>query len=89
MSKFELIHLNMNIKVLGTGCAKCNALEQAVRQAAKELNIEASIEKVEAFQEIMAYGIMLTPGLVIDEKVVLSGKVPDLKDLKALITQHA
>lgn len=75
----------MNIKVLGTGCANCKNLEKATYNAVAELGIEASIEKVEDITKIMAYGIMRTPGLVIDEKVVLSGRIPGMPELKELI----
>ncbi len=75
----------MNIKVLGTGCSNCKTLEKLVRSAVEEMKIEATVEKVEDIQKIMGYGIMRTPGLVIDEKVVLSGKVPSAKELVELI----
>ncbi len=78
----------MEIKVLGTGCANCKTLENATRQAAAELNISTTIEKVEDIQKIMEYGIMRTPGLVIDGKVVLSGQVPKKSELKELLTQN-
>jgi len=75
----------MNIKVLGTGCSNCKTLEKLVRTTVEELKIDATVEKVEDIQQIMGYGIMRTPGLVIDEKVVLSGKVPSAKELVELI----
>lgn len=75
----------MEIKVLGTGCAKCKKLEQLTREVVAEMNIEASIEKVEDIYKIMQYGVMRTPGLVIDGKVVLSGELPKTSELKALI----
>lgn len=75
----------MNIKVLGTGCSNCKTLEKLVRSTVEEMKIEATIEKVEDIQKIMGYGIMRTPGLVINEKVVLSGKVPSAKELIELI----
>jgi small redox-active disulfide protein 2 len=78
----------MNIKVLGSGCAKCKTLEKATRQAADELNLDAAIEKVEDIQRIMEYGIMRTPGLVINDKVVLSGQTPKVNELKELLTQN-
>jgi len=77
----------MNIKVLGTGCAKCKKLEQLTREAIAEAGIEASIEKVEDIYKIMQYGVMQTPGLVIDEKVVLTGRLPKRTELKELLTQ--
>ncbi len=77
----------MDIKVLGTGCPKCKALEKAVRNSVAELNIQADVSKVEDIMEIMKYGVMRTPALVINEKVVLSGRLPDGKELKNLLTQ--
>ncbi|NVN95355.1 MAG: TM0996/MTH895 family glutaredoxin-like protein [Bacteroidetes bacterium] len=78
----------MEIKVLGTGCANCKTLEKGVQIAVEELKIEAKVEKVEDIQKIMGYGIMRTPGLVINEKVVLSGRVPSVKEIKELIEKH-
>lgn len=78
----------MDIKVLGTGCAKCKTLEQATRNAIQELNLDAAIEKVEDIQKIMEYGIMRTPGLVINGEVVLSGQVPKMTELKEILTKH-
>ena len=78
----------MEIKVLGTGCAKCKSLEKITKQAIEELNINASVEKVEDIQKIMEYGIMRTPGLVIDGKVILSGKLPKLDEMKDILTQN-
>ncbi|HSP47308.1 MAG TPA: thioredoxin family protein [Clostridiaceae bacterium] len=72
----------MEIKILGTGCANCKKLEANVREAVKELGIDAHIEKVENFKEIMAYGVMKTPALVVDEKVKVMGRVPSVEDLK-------
>lgn len=79
----------MEIKVLGTGCPKCKALEQATRSAVAELGIEANIQKVEDIVDIMNYGVMRTPAIVINEKVVLAGRVPDAKELKEIITKNA
>ena len=78
----------MKIKVLGPGCANCKTLEHRTREAVEALQLGASIEKVEDFQQIASYGIMRTPGLVIDEKVVLSGSVPKVEELKALLLRH-
>lgn len=76
----------MEIKVLGTGCPKCKSLEKATRDAVTELGINANVEKEEDIMKIMAYGIMHTPALVIDGKVVASGRVPNEKELKTLLT---
>lgn len=78
----------MDIKVLGTGCSKCKSLENAVRQVADDLKLDVAIEKVEDIQKIMEYGIMRTPGLVINGKVVLSGQVPKINQLKEILTQN-
>jgi len=78
----------MKIKVLGTGCTKCNELERVTREAATELGIDASIEKEEDIMKIMEYGVMRTPALMIDGKVVVSGRVPSEKDLKTLILNN-
>lgn len=84
----DLKPANMEIKVLGTGCSKCKTLEKTTRQAAEELNLDAEIEKVEDIQKIMEFGIMRTPGLVINGKVVLSGQVPKVSELKEILTQN-
>lgn len=78
----------MEIKVLGTGCANCKTLEKLTINALAEMNIDASVEKVEDIVKIMSYGIMRTPGLVIDGKVVLSGRIPSVKELKEIIIKH-
>ncbi len=75
----------MIIKVLGTGCKKCQKTEENVKEAIKELNLDASVEKVEDFRQIMAYGVMTTPAVVVDEKVVVSGKVPSIEDIKKFL----
>lgn len=66
----------LNIKVLGPGCANCLALERLLNEVVKENNIEAEIEKITDYKDIMRYGIMSTPGLVLNGRVVLSGKLP-------------
>lgn len=71
----------MVIKVLGTGCPKCQRLEELVRQALQETGIAAKIEHIRDFDEILAYNVMTTPGLVIDEKVVCSGRLPRKEEI--------
>lgn len=78
----------MEIKVLGTGCANCKLLESNVRKAVEELGIDDLVSKEEDIVKIMGYGILRTPGLVIDEKVVLSGKIPSVAELKELIQEY-
>jgi small redox-active disulfide protein 2 len=77
----------MEIKILGTGCPKCNELEKATKNAVSELNLTATVTKEQDIMKIMEYGIMRTPGLVIDGKVVLSGRVPSEKELKDYLTK--
>jgi small redox-active disulfide protein 2 len=78
----------MDIKVLGTGCSNCKSLEKSVINALSEMNIVAHVEKVEDIQKIMSFGIMRTPGLVINDKVVMSGRVPNMKELKEIIEKN-
>ncbi|OGU39042.1 MAG: glutaredoxin [Ignavibacteria bacterium GWB2_35_12] len=66
----------MNIKILGTGCAKCVNLEKKVREIVNINKIDATIEKITDLQEIMKFGIMMTPGLVVNDKVVSYGSIP-------------
>ena len=76
----------MNIKILGPGCAKCHTLERNVHDAVKELNIEADITRVEDIMDIMKYNVLSTPGVVIDEKLVSSGRVLTVKQLREILT---
>jgi small redox-active disulfide protein 2 len=78
----------MEIKVLGTGCPKCKTLEKTTREVVSEMNIEANISKVEDIMKIMEYGVMHTPALVVNEKVVFSGRVPSANEIKELITKN-
>ena len=77
----------MQIKVLGTGCKKCNELEQATRNTIEMLDINANIEKEEDIMKIMEYGVNRTPALVVDGRVVISGRVPNEKELKELLSK--
>jgi len=76
----------MNIKVLGSGCVKCKKLYANVEVALKESQIAATLEKVEEINQIIDYGVMMTPGLVINEKVVSVGRVISPKDIIKLIS---
>jgi small redox-active disulfide protein 2 len=78
----------MEIKVLGTGCPKCKSLEKSVREAVKELGIEASITKVEDIIEIMNFGIISTPGLVINNKIVSSGHLLSVNQVIEIIRKN-
>jgi small redox-active disulfide protein 2 len=73
------------IKILGTGCPKCKTTEANVREAVKQLGIEANVVKIEDIQDIMAYNIMSTPALVIDEEVKIKGKVATVEEIKNLL----
>jgi len=77
----------MNIKVLGTGCQKCKTLENITKDVVAKLGIDATVTKVEDIVDIMNYGVMLTPALVIDEKVVLKGRIPSEEELTKILTQ--
>ena len=85
MSQAEVEKASGGVKVLGSGCAKCSALEQAVREALAELGMETTIDHVTDFAQIAAYGVMSTPALVMDGKVVSYGKVLKKDEAKALI----
>jgi small redox-active disulfide protein 2 len=78
----------MTIKILGPGCANCKTLLRRTEEVLRELGKDATIEKVEDFQTIAAYGILRTPGLVIDETVVASGSVPPREKIKELLLTH-
>ncbi len=75
----------MKLQILGTGCAKCAALLAATEQAVRELSLDCQIEKVTDLRQIMAFGVMTTPALVVDGKVKLSGKVVSANKLKELL----
>ncbi len=72
----------MIIKILGSGCSNCKKLYDNTKEAVKELGIDATVEKVEDFKEIMAYGVMKTPALVVDGKVKVMGRVLKVEDIK-------
>lgn len=76
----------MKIKILGPGCARCQQLEKTTREVVKELAIDAEVEDVKDIKKIMEYPILTTPGLVIDEKLVCSGRVPSKAEITTLIT---
>jgi small redox-active disulfide protein 2 len=76
------------IKVLGAGCANCKTLERLTRDAVDALGLHATIEKVEDYPTIMGYGVMSTPALVIDDKVVAYGRVPSAAQIRELLTHQ-
>ncbi|MGB5874483.1 MAG: thioredoxin family protein [Bacteroidota bacterium] len=71
-----MANVEMVVKILGTGCSRCRLLEQKVREVAEKHNVDCVIEKVSELDQIMAYGIMMTPGLVVNDIVKSSGKIP-------------
>lgn len=75
----------MNIKILGTGCARCHALEKTVKEVVSELQIDATVEEVKDMKKIIEYPILTTPGLVINGQVVSSGQVPSKSDVTRML----
>jgi small redox-active disulfide protein 2 len=75
----------MIVKILGPGCNNCKNLERATREALTQLGMDATVEKVEDYGQIASYGIMSTPGLVVDEKVLVYGRVPKPAEIKELL----
>ncbi|EKE20440.1 MAG: redox-active disulfide protein 2 [uncultured bacterium] len=78
----------MEIKILGTGCANCKKLEANVEKALEELSIETVVEKVTELPEIMSYGVLSVPAIVVDEKVLSSGIVLTVKEIKELLKDN-
>ena len=76
----------LSIKVLGPGCANCIKVAQLAQQAVNGLGVEAQIEKVTEFSEMRKYGILATPGLVIDEKLVCAGRIPAAAEVTTWVT---
>jgi small redox-active disulfide protein 2 len=77
----------MDIKILGMGCPNCQKLEANTNQALEELKIEAKVEKITDMEKIMSYGIMSTPAIVADGKVISYGVVPSVSEIKKLLTK--
>jgi small redox-active disulfide protein 2 len=80
--------ISVEIKVLGTGCAKCKQLEKDVFNALAEMDLAADVEKVRDIKKIMSYKVMSTPALVVNGKVKVAGRVPRADELKKLITEE-
>jgi small redox-active disulfide protein 2 len=74
------------LQILGTGCAKCANLAAATEQAAQALGLEYQIQKVSDLKEIMSFGVMMTPALVVEGTVKVAGRVPSVDDLKRMLT---
>lgn len=74
------------IKILGTGCARCKQTENIIRETLDEIGVEANIEKVTNIEDIFSYDVMVTPAVVIDEKVMFKGKVPTKEEVIAMVT---
>ncbi len=87
LEKFESKKTEEGIKILGSGCAKCIKLENSVRQALQEMHLELNVEHITDFAQIASYGIMSTPALVINGKVVSYGKVLSIEEIKSLLKQ--
>jgi small redox-active disulfide protein 2 len=79
----------MKLEILGTGCPKCRALSAAADAAAQELGIDYTLTKVTEIQQILRHGVMMTPALAVDGKVLLSGCVPTVAEVKQLLTKTA
>jgi len=79
----------MTIKVLGPGCMNCKTLERRTQEALQTMNLATPVEKVEDLNRIASYGVLRTPGLVIDDKVVWQGSVPSVEKIVELITANA
>jgi len=79
----------MEIKVLGPGCPKCEMVEKRVKNALADLDIAADVEKITDIRKMMSYGILATPGLVINGKIKCAGRIPRIEDIKAWIREAA
>lgn len=79
----------MVIKILGSGCKNCDRLEAVAREAVERLGLDATIEHVRDFADIMSYGVMTTPALVVDEQVKLAGRVPSVDDVVRILSASA
>ena len=77
----------MHVKILGPGCKNCQNLETRTREALEHLGLEADVEKVTDYAAIAGYGVMKTPGLVADEKLLVSGRVPTTEEISRLLSE--
>jgi len=76
----------LEIKILGTGCPKCDKLEKETRLVAEELGLDFTLEKISQVKDIMSFGVMITPALVVDGELKVVGKVPARDEIKAMLT---
>ena len=76
------------IKILGTGCPRCDQLAAAAKQAADQLSLEYELKKIKNISEFPSYGLMLTPGLVVDGELIVQGKVPTVDEIKILLEKE-
>jgi len=79
----------MDVKVLGAGCANCHRLEDRVEEALRHLGADGSVELITDFSRIAAYGVMGTPALVVDDRVVMTGRVPGVDEIVSLLEEAA
>ena len=77
----------MEIKILGPGCPNCKTLEKMTREVVSQNGLVANITKVDDIMDIMAYGVMKTPALVVDDKIVMKGRLPSMKEISELLTR--
>jgi len=80
--------MTLQIKILGTGCPKCKTLEKITREVVSENQMDANISKVDDIQQIMNYGVMATPALVINEKVAIGGRIPSKEEIKKQLESY-
>ncbi|MBB1391655.1 MULTISPECIES: thioredoxin family protein [Shewanella] len=78
----------MDIKILGTGCTKCQKLAEATKAAAQALHLDYQLSKVTDIEKIMAYNVMSTPALVVDEQIILTGRLASVDELMTLLKAH-
>ncbi len=78
----------MEIKILGTGCPKCKTLEKVTREVVEQNGFEATVTKVEDIMDIMQYGVMSTPAIVVNEKVEIKGRVPSADEIKQVLLKY-
>ena len=79
---------NMEIKILGTGCAKCKTLEKVTKEVVEQNKLDATISKVEDIMEIMKYNVMSTPALVVNESVEVKGRIPSADEIKQILLKY-